>query len=104
MILIAVHELRGPKDPSDALKEQLGHIALDISTVAGKPRVREHGKGQRAVAERPPQVPVEYTSEENMEDKLVGSSPTPADEKDTRGFGPLKYVLSLVSIDYEVCR
>ena len=65
MILIAVHEPRGPKDPSDALKEQLGHIALDISTVAGEPGVREEedGKGQRAFAERQPQVPVEYTSE-----------------------------------------
>ena len=96
MILIAVHEPRGPKDPSDALNEQLGHIALDISsTVAGEPGVRdgEEGKGQRAVAERPPQVPVEYTSDSDR----IG-------QKHASGFGPLKSVLSLVSANYEVCR
>ena len=66
MILIAVHELRGPKDSSDAMREQAGHITLDISSiVAGEPRVpnKDEGEGQRAVAEVPPQAPVEYASE-----------------------------------------
>ena len=67
MILIAVHELRGPKDSSGALKKQSGDITLDISSiVAGEPCVpdQDEGEGQRAVAERPPQVPVEYASED----------------------------------------
>jgi hypothetical protein len=35
MILIAVHELRERKHPSDAPKEQLEHISLEHSPTAG---------------------------------------------------------------------
>ena len=62
MILIAVYELHERKN---TLKDQLGQIDPDLSAVERKSDVRDQdeSKGQGTVAERPPEVFGERTSE-----------------------------------------
>jgi hypothetical protein len=60
-ILLAEHRLHEHKVPSDAPNDQLGHTAPDISLSVD---VRDHErKGQGTVLNRPPEPPVENTSD-----------------------------------------
>jgi hypothetical protein len=68
IILIAVHELREPKNFSDAPKQQLGHIVTDLSFTDEREsgvRSQEEFIGQGTVTGRPPVILVEHTSEDN---------------------------------------
>lgn len=61
-ISIALHELSERKAPSDALMEQIGHIAPDFSTSGMEPGVRD-----RVVqGTEPSEAPVERMSESDL--------------------------------------
>lgn len=64
MILIAVHQPREPKVPSDVPKEQLGRIAPDLSSAAGRePDVRDQQESKAQGTAGNQEKPAEYVSE-----------------------------------------